>query len=73
LAAYHPRVEATNDIHLARFVGSPGDANAPLWVRRLPLGKLLRFAQPLEFVGKLVGGMTDIPVTPLMLVSICCQ
>ncbi|KAJ7715626.1 hypothetical protein B0H16DRAFT_1741783 [Mycena metata] len=67
LAVFHPSLGSTDDdIHLARFVGTPHDANAPLWVRRLPPRKLLRFAQPLEFVANLVGGMTDICVKPIM-------
>ncbi|KAJ7817005.1 hypothetical protein B0H13DRAFT_2380015 [Mycena leptocephala] len=65
LAAYHPRVGETVDMHLARFNGTPDDAGAPLWVRRVPPGKLLRWSQPLEFVGKVVGGLTDIPVQPM--------
>lgn len=56
-------------MHLARFNGTPDDAGAPLWVRRVPPGKLLRWSQPLEFVGKVVGGLTDIPVQPMTPVS----
>lgn len=70
VAAYHPLVEHTNDIHLDHFHGSPDDADAPLWVHRLPPHKLLRFPQPLDFVGKLVGGITDIPVRPFYVVSL---
>ena len=58
-------------MHLARYVGSPEDDDAPLWVRRLPPRQFLRFPQPLDFIGKLVGGMTDISVESL-LVSWCC-
>ncbi|KAJ7189436.1 hypothetical protein GGX14DRAFT_408842 [Mycena pura] len=65
LAAYHHLLGPTVDIHLARFVGTPHDADAPLWLRRVPTGKLLRWPQPLEFVGMVVGGLTDIPVEPL--------
>lgn len=68
LAAYHHLLGPTVDIHLARFVGTPHDADAPLWLRRVPTGKLLRWPQPLEFVGMVVGGLTDIPVEPLVLV-----
>ncbi|KAJ7785619.1 hypothetical protein B0H14DRAFT_2630379 [Mycena olivaceomarginata] len=57
-----PRLGITNDVHLGCFVGSSDDANAPLWVNRLPPQIFLRFSQPLAFVAKLVGGMTDIPV-----------
>ncbi|KAF8156327.1 hypothetical protein K438DRAFT_1986911 [Mycena galopus ATCC 62051] len=66
LAAYHPFVAITNDMDLARYVGSPDHADAPLWVRRLPPQTLLRFPQPLEFVAKLVGGMTNIRVSTMM-------
>ncbi|KAF8144158.1 hypothetical protein K438DRAFT_1783119 [Mycena galopus ATCC 62051] len=66
LAAYHPFVAITNDMDLARYVGSPDHADAPLWVRRLPPQTLLRFPQPLEFVAKLVGGMTNIRVSAMM-------
>ncbi|KAJ7708603.1 hypothetical protein B0H14DRAFT_3525384 [Mycena olivaceomarginata] len=62
VAAYHPRLGITNDVHIGCFVGSSDDANAPLWVNRLPPQIFLRFSQPLAFVAKLVGGMTDIPV-----------
>ncbi|KAJ6593732.1 hypothetical protein B0H19DRAFT_1056211 [Mycena capillaripes] len=73
LAAYHPHVEATNNIHLDRFVGSPDDDDTLLWVRRLPPQQLLRFAQPLDFVAKLVGGMSDIPVRPFSVEDITSQ
>ncbi|KAJ7321337.1 hypothetical protein DFH08DRAFT_970194 [Mycena albidolilacea] len=66
VAAYHPRLSITNDVLLGRFVGSSNDANAPLWVNRLPPRTFLRFSQPLAFVAKLVGGMTDIPVKSMM-------
>ncbi|KAJ7315557.1 hypothetical protein DFH08DRAFT_971905 [Mycena albidolilacea] len=66
VAAYHPRLGITNNVDLGCFVGSSGDANTPLWVHRLPPQILLRFRQPLEFVVKLVGGMTDIPVKSMM-------
>ncbi|KAJ6593047.1 hypothetical protein B0H19DRAFT_1245857 [Mycena capillaripes] len=49
-------------IRLARYVGSPDDSDAPLWVRRLPPYKRLRFTQPRSFAVRLVAGMTDIPV-----------
>ena len=71
LQAYHPCMKETNNMHLARYVGSPEDDDAPLWVRRLPPRRFLRFPQPLDFIGKLVGGMTDISVESL-LVSRCC-
>ena len=65
--AFHPGVGTTDNIVLARFVGSPHGPNAPLWVRRLPQRKFLRFSQPLEFVAKLVGGMMDnVPVKSLL-------
>ncbi|KAJ7038742.1 hypothetical protein C8F04DRAFT_1179420 [Mycena alexandri] len=65
--AFHPGVGTTDNIVLARFVGSPHGPNAPLWVRRLPPRKLLRFSQPVEFVAKLVGGMMDnVPVKSLL-------
>ena len=63
--------EATNNMHLARYVGSPADDDAPLWVRRLPPRRFLRFPQPLDFIGKLVGGMTDISVEPLLVSCRC--
>ncbi|KAJ6593040.1 hypothetical protein B0H19DRAFT_1245845 [Mycena capillaripes] len=69
LAVYHPRVaidHAIPDIELARYVGYADDPGAPLWVRRLPPRKLLRFPQPLHFIGKVLGGMTDIPLGPLL-------
>ncbi|KAJ7091610.1 hypothetical protein C8R44DRAFT_750513 [Mycena epipterygia] len=68
VAVYHPRVDhqATNDMHLARFIGSRSDANVLLWVRRLPPHRLLGFVQPLAFVERLVGGKTDIPIRPLI-------
>ena len=73
LAAYHRLVGATVDMHLAYFEGNPNDADAPLWVRRVPPGKLLRWPQPVEFVGNVVGGMTDIPVEPLVTVGSRCR
>ncbi|KAJ7153164.1 hypothetical protein C8R43DRAFT_1127001 [Mycena crocata] len=54
--------ETPQIIHLARFVGSNADADAPLWTRRLPLRKNVRFQQPREFTAKLVAGMTDIDI-----------
>ncbi|KAJ7801395.1 hypothetical protein B0H14DRAFT_3489650 [Mycena olivaceomarginata] len=64
LAAYDPRAGETETIRLAHFTGFPGNADAPLWTRRLPLRKLLHFSQPRAFVARLVGGMTDISVKP---------
>ncbi|KAJ7743886.1 cytochrome P450 [Mycena olivaceomarginata] len=64
LAAYDPRAGETETIRLARFTGFPGNADAPLWTRRLPPRKLLHFSQPRAFVARLVGGMTDISVKP---------
>ncbi|KAJ7441406.1 hypothetical protein B0H11DRAFT_1924834 [Mycena galericulata] len=55
----------TGLIRLARYSGSARDADAPLWVRRLPLEKFARLLQPRAFVAKLVAGMTDIPVQRL--------
>ena len=72
LAAYHHLLGPTVDIHLARFEGTPQDADAPLWLRRVPTRQLLRWPQPLEFVGMVVGGLTDIPVEPLVLVRSRC-
>ncbi|KAJ6528181.1 hypothetical protein B0H19DRAFT_1083705 [Mycena capillaripes] len=69
LAVYHPRVafdHATPDIELARFVGYADDPGAPIWVHRLPPRKLLRFPQPIHFIGKMLEGMTDIPLGPLL-------
>ncbi|KAF8158932.1 hypothetical protein K438DRAFT_1986108 [Mycena galopus ATCC 62051] len=69
LGVYHPRVaidHATPDIELARFVGSPDDPGAPIWVRRLPLRTLLRFPQPLHLMGRVLKGMTDIPLGPIL-------
>ncbi|KAJ7440083.1 hypothetical protein B0H11DRAFT_1934007 [Mycena galericulata] len=74
------RAGFTKMIRLDRYVGSPGDANAPLWTRRLPPRKFLRFSQPRAFVARLVAGMTEIRVedifdrrmTPEML-SWACQ
>ncbi|KAJ7177765.1 hypothetical protein C8R46DRAFT_1029369 [Mycena filopes] len=69
LAVYHPLVDidqATPDIELARFVGNAGDPGAPVWVRRLPARQLLRFPQPLHVVAKVLEGMSDIPVGPLL-------
>ncbi|KAJ7085955.1 hypothetical protein C8R44DRAFT_737114 [Mycena epipterygia] len=60
LAVYHPYAGETELMHIARFVGFPGDADAPLWTRRLPPGRLLCFSQPRAFVAMLVGGMTNI-------------
>ncbi|KAJ7153181.1 hypothetical protein C8R43DRAFT_950579 [Mycena crocata] len=66
LATYHPRAGETEVFHLSTFTGSPGDPDAPLWVKRLPPRKILCFPQPREFVARLVGGMiTDIPVRAL--------
>lgn len=68
LAVYHPRVatHATPDIELARFSGHADDPSAPIWIRRLPSCKLLRFSQPLHFIGRVLEGMTDIPLGPLL-------
>ncbi|KAJ7868441.1 hypothetical protein B0H13DRAFT_1897152 [Mycena leptocephala] len=62
LVAYDPRTGRSPHMLLGRFAGSPGDPDAPLWVRRLPLRKLMWVSQPRAFVARLVGGMTDIPV-----------
>lgn len=70
LAAYDPRAGETETIRLARFTGFPGNADAPLWTRRLPPRKLLHFSQPRAFVARLVGGMTDISVKPTFSVSL---
>ncbi|KAJ7205138.1 hypothetical protein B0H12DRAFT_1243510 [Mycena haematopus] len=54
LAVYHPRVaidHATPDIELARFVGRPDDPGAPIW--------------PLDFMARVLKGMTDIPIGPV--------
>lgn len=69
MRAYEPRAGPTGTIRLARFTGFPGDADAPLWVRRLPPGKYLTFPQPRAFVANLVGGVSDIPVQSLIYVS----
>ncbi|KAJ6593738.1 hypothetical protein B0H19DRAFT_1246474 [Mycena capillaripes] len=68
LAVYHPRVatHATPDIQLARFDGYADDPGAPIWVCHLPPRKLLRFSQPLHFIGRVLEGMTDIPLGPLL-------
>ncbi|KAJ7033294.1 hypothetical protein C8F04DRAFT_1184292 [Mycena alexandri] len=66
MRAYEPRAGPTGTIRLARFTGFPGDADAPLWVRRLPPGKYLTFPQPRAFVANLVGGVSDIPVRSLI-------
>ncbi|KAJ7438039.1 hypothetical protein B0H11DRAFT_1935568 [Mycena galericulata] len=55
----------TGLLRLARFSGSAGDADAPLWARRLPPSRYVRLLQPRAFVAKLVAGMTDIPVQRL--------
>ncbi|KAJ7205121.1 hypothetical protein B0H12DRAFT_1243496 [Mycena haematopus] len=60
--AFDQNVGSSGLIHLARFTGSPGDPDAPLWTRRLPLGQVLDFQQSRAFVARLVGGMTEIPV-----------
>ncbi|KAJ7078217.1 hypothetical protein C8R44DRAFT_754963 [Mycena epipterygia] len=60
LAVYHPYAGETELMHIARFVGFPGDADAPLWTRQLPPSRLLCFSQPRAFVAMLVGGMTNI-------------
>lgn len=76
LGVYHPRVaidHATPDIELARFVGYADDPSAPLWVRRLPSRKLLRFPQPLHFIGRVLKGMTDIALGPILWVSMRCR
>jgi hypothetical protein len=70
LAAYEPRAGQTDTIRLAHFAGSPGDADAPLWVRRLPPRKFVCFTQPRAFAARLVGGLTDIPVKPVLYVSL---
>lgn len=62
LVAYDPRTGRSPHMLLGHFAGSPGDPDAPLWVRRLPLRKLMWVSQPRAFVARLVGGMTDIPV-----------
>ncbi|KAJ7163195.1 hypothetical protein C8R46DRAFT_1221983 [Mycena filopes] len=69
LGVYHPLVDidqATPDIELARFAGNAGDPGAPVWVRRLPARQLLRFPQPLHIVAKVLEGLSDIPVGPLL-------
>ncbi|KAJ7720314.1 hypothetical protein B0H14DRAFT_3520981 [Mycena olivaceomarginata] len=68
LAVYHPRLadRAMPDIELARFVGHADDPGAPIWVRRLPLKRLLYFPQPLHFVRQVLEGTTDIPIGPVL-------
>ncbi|KAJ7189437.1 hypothetical protein GGX14DRAFT_408843 [Mycena pura] len=73
LAAYHPLVGQTVDMHIQRFDGFPDDADAPPWVSRVLPFKLLYWPQPLDFVGKVVGGMTNIPVTPISVRWTCRQ
>ncbi|KAJ7085959.1 hypothetical protein C8R44DRAFT_893805 [Mycena epipterygia] len=60
MTAYDSRAGKTAMLRLARFAGSPGDAAAPLWVRRLPPRKFLCFTQPRAFAARLVGGLTEI-------------
>ncbi|KAJ7089644.1 hypothetical protein C8R44DRAFT_892327 [Mycena epipterygia] len=66
MTAYDSRAGKTAMLRLARFAGSPGDAAAPLWVRRLPPRKFLCFTQPRAFAARLVGGLTEIPVKPVV-------
>ncbi|KAF8142582.1 hypothetical protein K438DRAFT_1994809 [Mycena galopus ATCC 62051] len=68
LAVYHPGVadHSTPDVELARFVGHADDPGVSIWVRHLPLRTLLRFPQPLYYIGKVLEGMTDIPIGPLL-------
>ncbi|KAJ6497185.1 hypothetical protein C8R47DRAFT_1212720 [Mycena vitilis] len=60
LAVYNPHVGKTGDLSLGRYQGIPTDKDAPLWTRRLPLFKNIRFTQPRAFVAMLVAGMSDI-------------
>ncbi|KAJ7440082.1 hypothetical protein B0H11DRAFT_1934008 [Mycena galericulata] len=53
-------------INLDRYSGSPGDVGAPLWVRRLPPQKFVRFSQPRAFVARLVAGNTEIHVEHML-------
>ncbi|KAJ7870685.1 hypothetical protein B0H13DRAFT_2350312 [Mycena leptocephala] len=62
MAVYDHVAGYTEALSLDRHVGLPTDADAPLWTRRLPPRKILRFSQPREFVARLVAGMSDIPV-----------
>lgn len=73
LVAYDTDLGFTDMIQLGRFAGSPGDADAPLWTRRLMPGRNLRFSQPRAFVAKLIAGMTDIPVRHIFSVSLSYQ
>ncbi|KAF8217242.1 hypothetical protein K438DRAFT_1748335 [Mycena galopus ATCC 62051] len=57
---YDPHVRTSGIVTLDRYQGSPADADAPVWTRRLPPGKFLRFPQPRAFATQLVAGMTDI-------------
>ncbi|KAJ7639677.1 hypothetical protein DFH06DRAFT_1138392 [Mycena polygramma] len=60
LAVYNPHAGKTEDLRLGRYQGIPTDKDAPLWTRRLPLFKYIRFTQPRAFVAMLVAGMSDI-------------
>jgi hypothetical protein len=60
LVVFDARAGSTEIISLARYEGSPADADAPLWTRRLRPGKLLRFSQPRAFGAQLVAGISDI-------------
>lgn len=60
LRVYDPHVGATERLSLGRHVGFPSGAGAPLWTRRLPPNRLLRFPQPRAFMTRLVAGTADI-------------
>ncbi|KAJ7682198.1 hypothetical protein DFH06DRAFT_1314423 [Mycena polygramma] len=60
LAVYDPHAGKTEALKLGRYQGIPTDKDAPLWTRRLPLFKYIRFTQPRAFAAMLVAGMSDI-------------
>ncbi|KAJ6466001.1 hypothetical protein C8R47DRAFT_1079083 [Mycena vitilis] len=60
LVVYDPHVGCTETLRLGRYQGIPANGDAPLWTRRLPLFKILRFTQSRAFAAMLVAGMSDI-------------
>ncbi|KAJ7658349.1 hypothetical protein DFH06DRAFT_1327627 [Mycena polygramma] len=76
LVVYGAHVGTTEALKLGFYRGVPADHDAPLWTRRLPLFKLIRFTQPRAFIVRLVAGMTNIqflkPASPNALVGTRC-
>ncbi|KAJ7843594.1 hypothetical protein B0H13DRAFT_2364681 [Mycena leptocephala] len=62
MVVYDRHAGYSEPLGLGRHQGVPTDADVPLWTRRLPPGRFLRFSQPRVFVARLVAGLSDIPL-----------